>query len=176
MKKILIIFLTISFLILINCGKSKSMEIIPEPVVDQVSIISDEICLDSILWVFPANPCISVKGEKDNTTLKTRYYLVYNLSSFDVEFPVGISMQLGTSYNNLLKVSTEYGATLQLISEIPESLISTILNSDKILLSYTNRKETRNIELSAGDRSDLKDYLTKISSQLKSEPKLKIVK
>lgn len=161
---------------LFHCGKSKTLEIIPEPVVDQVSVISPEICLDSYVWIIPANPCISIKGEKDNTTSKTRYLLVYTLSAFDVEFPLGVSIRSANQYHNLTKVSTEYGSTLQLVSDLPETVVKQILQANQLGISYTNRKETRNQDLSKGQTEKLQSYTKKIQELLAAEAKMKIQK
>ncbi|MCZ8239624.1 MAG: hypothetical protein O9346_06500 [Leptospiraceae bacterium] len=168
--------LALGFFLSINCGKSQTLVIVPEPLVDQVSAISPEICLDSFLWIFPSNPCFWLKAEKDNTNAKTRTSLVYNLSSFDVEFPLGLSLEIDGTYFNLLKLGTEYGSQLQLVSDLPEPVALAISKANKVSLSYTNRKETRNYNLSSGEVSDLKNYLAKLSSLIKAEPKLKIQK
>jgi hypothetical protein len=176
LKSKLFILFVLGFFLTINCGKSQTLVIVPEPVVDQVSVVSPEICLDSFLWIFPSNPCFWIRAEKDNTTSKTRTSLVYNLSSFDVEFPLGLSLEIDGTYHNLLKMGTEYGSQLQLLSDLPEPTATAISKSKKVSLSYTNRKETRNYELSSGELSDLQSYLAKINSLIKAEPKLKIQK
>lgn len=167
-----VIFILVLFIL--NCGKSKTLEVIQEPVVDQISVYSPEICLDSYVWVIPANPCIYLKAEKDNTSLKKRYLLVYELSSFDVEFPLGVSIEVDGEYHNLVKVATDYGSTLELVSSISTVTGSKISKSKKIRISYTNRKETRNYDLTDSQVEDLKSYLAELQELLKKEPKMKI--
>jgi hypothetical protein len=176
LKSKAVLILLISIFVLSNCGKSETLVVIPEPVVDQVSIVSPEICLKSFLWVFPSNPCFWIKGEKDNTTLLTKTSIVFNLSSFDVEFPLGLSLKLDSTFHNLVKQGTEYGSNLQLISEISDADALSIAKASEISLSYTNRKETQNYSLSSSKVSEFKENLAKIKDLLKSEPKLKIVK
>jgi hypothetical protein len=169
----LVLLLIISFA---SCGKSSSLEVIPEPVVDQISVSSPEICLDSYVWIISANPCLSLKGEKDNTRLNSRIRLIYEVDRFDVEFPVGLSLKLDNTYYNLIRVGTEYGSSLQLVSELPEGLVPTILGAKEISISYTNRKDTFNTKLSSSQAEKFKEYLKNIREALDKEPKLQIKK
>lgn len=157
-----------------SCGSSRTLVIVPEPVVDQVSVKSPEICLDSILWIFDRNPCLEIKGVRDNTTLQKRLMLVYKLSSFDVEFPMGLSLSIDGEFYNLTKISTEYGDTLEMVSDLPISLTQSIAKAKSITVSYTNRKHTINTDLSSREISKFNDYLKEIQDLLKKEPKLKI--
>lgn len=158
-----------------NC--SSSMEgLVREPVLEQVTFISDEICLDSYFWIIPANPCLVVKGIKENSTGKLEYQIIYRLSTWDVEFPIGLSLGLDNEYFNLYKVGTEYGSTLELISSLPSNLLPRIQSAGEIIVSYTNRRETRNSILSTRQRKKFIQYILEMQNNLRDEPKMKIKK
>jgi hypothetical protein len=157
-----------------SCGKSNTLVIVPEPVVDQVSVVSPEICLDFYVWIIDANPCIVIKGVKDNTTLKKTYMLVYKLSTFDVEFPLGLSIYIDGEFHNLVKITTDYGRTLEMVSELPENLLPLLSKAKTVTISYTNRKNTENTELSNRQIKKLNDYISEIKNLMSKEPKLKI--
>ncbi|MCC5813290.1 MAG: hypothetical protein JJT78_00915 [Leptospira sp.] len=158
----------------IGCGKSNTLVIIPEPVVDQVSVVSPEICLDSYVWIIDANPCIAIKGVKDNTTLKKSYMLIYKLSTFDVEFPLGLSLYIDGEFYNLVKITTDYGQTLEMVSDLPDNLLPLLSKAKTVTISYTNRKNTENTELSNRQIKKLNEYLAEIKNLMSKEPKLKI--
>ncbi len=163
--------LLIAFLLL-NCGSHK-LTVIQEPVLNQISVLSPEICLNSFLWV-PRNPCIQLRGSREEANGKQEYQLIYRLSSYDVEFPLGVSLEIEREFYNLTKVQTEYGATLELVSYLPESVLSEIEKFSITTISYTNRRETRNYPLTERQKARISEYARLIHKSLPREPKLKI--
>lgn len=158
------------------CSSGSKLELQPEPVLDQISADSEELCLKwKILWS-GGYPCIKFRGIKENTTGKLNYSLRYEVGTFDVDLPLGMSVKLGDTWYNLTKLDSEYSSTIVYSSRLTPEVIPLFKNASSITLSYTTRKKTENIQLSSGQKEALQANLGKLISALESEGKLKIEK
>ena len=104
MHKILTLF---CFLIM-SCS---SLQVIPEPTLDLVSVKSSSFCPTWNWHPF----CVETKpnsifftGTLNNSTSEKRYFLEYFQDSFDTDIPIGVSLKIDGTYYVLKKVSTEY--------------------------------------------------------------------
>ncbi|HMV42538.1 MAG TPA: hypothetical protein PK079_21440 [Leptospiraceae bacterium] len=172
------IFVYIFFtLILFQCS---SVQVIPEPNLDQVTVKSEPVCT-VFTWYWPfctqgRAKSFLIKGIYNNSTGEKKYFLDYHLDMLDTDLPVGISVYLDGVYYNLKKVSTDYSDILKIESEINLDLISK-MNSAKnnFSFSYSNRKETHNFTLSSGDTKDFLKQLNDVVKRINAQEKLKIV-
>ncbi|MDF3819009.1 hypothetical protein P3G55_03810 [Leptospira sp. 96542] len=162
-------------LFVVSCSSSKTFQVVPEPVLDQQSVISDEVCLRSFVF-FDRRPCVYFRAEKDNATGQIQYFLLYEIGNFDVDLPLGVSMKLGDSWYNLKKTNTDYSDTIVVTSAVSAEIIPKINESKQIIISYTNRKETLNYNLNASRVASLQSNLTKLFRAIESNPKLNIIK
>lgn len=111
MRKVLfsqIFFLSFLFFV-INCN---SLQVIPEPNLEQVTVKSETICTE-FTWYWPfctrgKAKSLMIKGVYNNLTGDKKYYLDYHLDMLDTDLPVGLSINIDGTYYNLKKVSTDY--------------------------------------------------------------------
>jgi len=167
-----------SLFFLHNCN---SLQVIPEPNLDQVTVKSETICTE-FTWYWPfctkgKAKSMMIKGVYNNSTGDKKYFLDYHLDMLDTDLPVGLSLNLDGTYYNLKKVSTDYTDILKLESELTPEVISK-MNSAKssYTFSYSNRKDTLNFALSSGDTRDLKNQLNEVIKKITAQEKLRIVK
>ncbi|EMJ87084.1 hypothetical protein [Leptospira meyeri] len=169
------IFLT--FLVVVSCSGTKAYVVTPEPTLEQQTAISKDICLRKFLGLFPGKrPCMYFKAERDNGTGLVQYFLLYEIGTFDVDIPIGVSLKLGDTWYNLKRTNTDYSDTIIISSAISSELIPKIGESQNIAVSYTNRKETINFSLSSGQTANFQSNLSKLIRTIESEPKLNINK
>lgn len=157
------------------CKTAPTYKVTPEPTLEQSSALSEEVCLDSFLLV-PKRPCISFRGEKDNQTGAVQYYLLYEMGTFEVDLPIGVSLKLGDVWYNLKKSNTDYSDTIVISSSIAGDLVPKIGESKSIQVSYTSRKGTTNFQLKDAAVGKFQSSLSKLIRALESEPKLIIQK
>ena len=179
MRKVLfsqIFFLSFLFFV-INCN---SLQVIPEPNLEQVTVKSETICTE-FTWYWPfctrgKAKSLMIKGVYNNLTGDKKYYLDYHLDMLDSDLPVGLSINIDGTYYNLKKVSTDYTDIVKLESEISSEVISKV-NSAKnnFMLSYSNRKDTHNFTLSSGDTKEFAKQLNEVIKRIVAQEKLKIV-
>ncbi|WP_411822820.1 hypothetical protein [Leptospira sp. 'Mane'] len=165
--------LVFSFL---DCGSSKSFVIQHEPSLEQVTAESDEICIGTRLYFFSGRPCIKLKGEKDNNSGTTQYYLRYEIGSFDVELALGTSLKIGETWFNLKKSSTDYSNSIVVSSLLEPEVLNAIAGGKSFTISYTNRAKTENYTLSSSQGLSLRDSLIRLQRLLESEQKMVIQK
>lgn len=163
---------------LLNCN---SLQVIPEPNLDQVTVKSETICTE-FTWYWPfctkgRAKSLMLKGIYNNSTGDKKYFLDYHLDMLDTDLPVGLSLNLDGTYYNLKKVSTDYTDILKLESELTPEVISKI-NSAKssFAFSYSNRKDTLNFTLSPGETRDFRTQLNEVVKKITAQEKLRIVK
>lgn len=163
-------------LVLLNCS---SFEVIPEPNLTQITVKSKSVCLTWNWHPFCVDSkpnSLMIKGVFNNNTGEKKYYLEYYTDSFDTDLPVGVSLKVDGIYYNLKKVFTEYTETLKVTSELNEEVINKLLNTKNNLhLSYSNRKQTFNFELSSGKSNSLIENMKDVQKKTLSLEKLKIV-
>jgi hypothetical protein len=180
MRKSLFFQITFSGILffLISCN---SFQVIPEPNLEQVTVKSETVCTE-VPWYSPfctkgKSRSLMIKGVYNNLTGDKKYYLDYYLDILDTDLPVGLSLNLDGTYYNLKKMSTDYTDILSIESELNPEVISKI-NAVKndILISYSNRKNTLNFALSAGDTKKFLTQLNEVTKRIAAQEKLKIVK
>jgi hypothetical protein len=163
------------FGLLSACKTAPTYKVTAEPTLEQSSAVSEEVCLDSFLFV-SKRPCIYFRGEKDNQTGSVQYYLLYEMGTFEVDLPIGVSIKLGDVWYNLKKSNTDYSDTIVVSSSVTGDLIPKIGESKSIQVSYTSRKGTTNFQLKDATVSRFQSSLSKLIRALESEPKLIIQK
>ncbi|GBF48948.1 hypothetical lipoprotein [Leptospira ryugenii] len=137
---------------------------------------SDALCLKSYLYFFSGKPCVSIRGEKDNNTGSVQYYIKYEIGSFDVDLPLGLSVKLGDVWYNLRKSNTNYSDTITVSAVLnPEELLA-FTAANKVEIAYTNRARTDHYQLSETQTKSLKDSFVRIQRLLESEKKMQIFK
>jgi hypothetical protein len=161
---------------LTNCSSSKAYTILQEPTLDQIAAQSEEICLKQWLYLISRKPCILIQGEKDNTAGSVQYYLRYEIGTFDVDLPIGISLKLGGTWYNLKKSATNYSETITINSQLTPEVLTALASAQTIEISYTNRSRTENIVFSDSQASSLKEAFVKVQRLLESEKKMIILK
>ncbi|MCG6152818.1 hypothetical protein [Leptospira bandrabouensis] len=164
------------FLAIVSCGGTKAYVVTPEPTLEQQSAISKEVCLKKFLLVFAKRPCVYFKAERDNNSGIVQYFLLYEIGTFDVDLPIGVSLKLGETWYNLKRTNTDYSDTIVITSAISSELIPKVGESQNIGISYTNRKETTNYTLNSGQTASFQSNLSKLIRTMESEPKLNINK
>ncbi|WP_040506247.1 hypothetical protein [Leptospira wolbachii] len=164
------------FSVFVSCSGTKAYVVTPEPTLEQQTAISKEICLRKFLLVFGKRPCVYFKAERDNSTGLVQYFLLYEIGTFDVDLPIGVSLKLGDTWHNLKRTNTDYSDTIVISSAISSEIIPKVGESQNIGISYTNRKETINYYLSSGQTASFQSNLSKLIRTIESEPKLNINK
>ncbi|MCW7471258.1 hypothetical protein [Leptospira kanakyensis] len=163
------------FLVVVSCSGTKAYVVTPEPTLEQQTAISKDLCLQRFLWLFPGKrPCVYFKAERDNGTGLVQYFLLYEIGTFDVDIPIGVSLKLGETWYNLKRTNTDYSDTIIISSAISSDLIPKIGENQSIAISYTNRKETINYNLSSNQTATFQSNLSKLIRTIESEPKLNI--
>ncbi|TGL56746.1 hypothetical protein EHQ59_00505 [Leptospira kemamanensis] len=165
------------FLVLVSCSGTKAFVVTPEPTLEQQTAISKDICMQKYLWVFSGKkPCVYFKAERDNGTGAVTYFLMYEIGTFDVDIPIGVSLKLGETWYNLKKTNTDYSDTIVVTSALTQEILPKIGENQNITISYTNRRETINYQLTASQTSSFQTNLSKLIRVIESEPKLNINK
>ncbi len=172
----LLYFCIASLLFFQACSSGQNPLLQPEPVLDQISADSEELCLKWKILGTGGYPCIKFRGTKENATGKVSYSLRYEVGTFDVELPVGMSLKLGDTWYNLTKLDTEYSSTIVYSSRLPLDILPIFKSASTMAISYTTRKKTENIVLSSGQKEALQSNLSKLIQALEAEAKLKIEK
>ncbi|TGL57299.1 hypothetical protein EHQ58_13455 [Leptospira ognonensis] len=160
----------------LGCQSSRAYQIQYEPTIEQLTAESEEICLKQTLYFFSRKPCISIKGEKDNTSGVVQYYFRYEIGTFDVDLPLGTSLKLGDVWYNLKKSGTNYTDTISISSFLGPEILPALASASKIEVSYTNRSRTENYILTESQSNRLKEDFVKIQRLLESEKKMNILK
>jgi hypothetical protein len=171
-------FLNVTFLVLVlGCS---SLEVIPEPNLNQITVKSEPLCL-SWNWhpfcVVSKPNSIQLIGVFNNSTLEKKYFLDYYLDSFDTDLPVGVSLKVDGVYYNLRKSATDYVDTLKISSELSEEVVTKLkATKNSISLSYSSRKNTLNFDFSSRQTDKFIQDLTELTNKTTNLQKLKIVK
>lgn len=175
-KKFISLYLLFVF-VLFQCT---SIQVIPEPNLNQVTVKSEPICTAfTWYWPFCTNgkaKSFLIKGIYNNLNAEKKFFLDYHLDMLDTDLPVGISVNIDGVYYNLKKVSTDYSEILKIESELNSDVISK-MNSAKnnLSFSYSNRKDTFNFALSSGETKEFIKQLGEVVKRTNAQEKLKIV-
>ncbi len=165
-------------ILLLSCN---SLQVIPEPNLDQVTVKSETICTE-FTWYWPfctkgKAKSLMIKGIYNNSTGDKKFLLDYHLDMLDTDLPVGLSLYLDGTYYNLKKVSTDYTDIVKLESELSAEVITKIKETKKnFILSYSNRKDTYNFALSEGETNAFTNQLNEVIKKITTQEKMKIVK
>ncbi len=166
----------VSFL-MVSCS---SLQVIPEPTLDMISVKSSSFCPTWNWHPF----CVESKpnsiyfmGTLQNSTSEKKYYVDYYLDSFDTDLPVGFSFKIDGTYYILKRVSTDYADSLKLRSELSDDIIKLLSSTNQpVSISYSNRKATLNFDLSMRETEKVKMKLRDVVEKIQSSSKLKIIR
>ncbi|MCE9502007.1 MAG: hypothetical protein K8R21_16115 [Leptospira sp.] len=180
MKKIFGLFF-LFFAILLS-GSCTSLQVIQEPNLGRIVVRTQSICFSLFApfytpWCFECKPnSILLKGIMENSSGTRTLFLEYYLKTFETELPVGVSLKLDNQYFILKKTETSYGENLKIVSELAPELIPKIESAGTVLLSYSSRSETLNIEFSSGERKNFLNFLKGLNEKISSLDKMNIQK
>lgn len=110
-----------------------------------------------------------------NPSSEKTIYLDYFLSSFEVSFPIGVSLKLDGTWFNLRKVGTDYSDSMRISSLVPPDVADKILNAKEITFSFSSREKTTNQILSSGETAKLQNLLKSLREKVDSQSKLNIL-
>lgn len=154
-----------------------SLKVIREPILERTTVISEPVCFSFFSFCREGSSnSVIIRGIVENDSGAKKYSLEYHLKTFEVEFPLGVSLGIDGQYHNLKKISTEYSEYVMIGSELSQEILDKILNSKKISLSYSNRKETKNIDFSSGEHKKFIKNIQNVKDSLSSAEKLNILK
>ncbi len=171
-KTVLILFF--AFVFFYSCA---SLQIIKEPLLERTTVKSEPQCFSLFTFCRVGAPnSVLIKGFVENSSGNKSYFLEYYLSSFESDLPIGVSLKIDENYYNLKKASTEYSDYVMVESVLSPEILDKVLQSKNLSLSYSNRKDTLNIEFSNRARKKFQINIQKIKEALFSAEKLNIIK
>ncbi|PKA03750.1 hypothetical protein [Leptospira ellisii] len=157
-------------------GTSAGVRQVPEPALEQVLFGTDPICPGFHLWCSAGDPkSVSFRGIYKNANGEKILYLEYFLSSFEVSFPIGVSLKLDGTWFNLRKVGTDYSESMRISSLLPIEVADKIQNAKEVTLSFSSREKTTNQLLSSGEKNQLQQSLKSLREKLDAQAKLNIL-
>ncbi|XDD51997.1 hypothetical protein AB3N59_10465 [Leptospira sp. WS92.C1] len=169
-----LIILTV-FLSFISCS-STSVRQIPEPALEQVLFTTDSLCPGFHIFCFSGDTkSIGFRGIYKNSNSEKNLYLEYYLSSFEVSFPIGVSLKLDGTWFNLRKTGTDYSESMRISSLIPADIVDKILNAKEITFSFSSRDKTANHLFSQGEKDRFQFLLKTLREKLDTQAKLNIL-
>nr|WP_246057359.1 hypothetical protein [Leptospira gomenensis] len=149
---------------------------VPEPALEQVLFSTEPLCPGFHVWCSAGDPkSLSFRGIYKNTNGEKILYLEYFLSSFEVSFPIGVSLRLDGTWFNLRKVGTDYSESMRISSLLPIDVADKIQNAKEITLSFSSREKTTNQLLSTGEKNRLQQSLRSLREKLDTQAKLNIL-
>lgn len=99
----------------------------------------------------------------------------YYLSSFEVSFPIGVSLRLDGTWFNLRKVGTEYSDSVKISSTVSAEVADKILQTKEIIFSFSSREKTTNQNLSHAETAKFQLLLKTLKERLNTQSKLNIL-
>lgn len=118
---------------------------------------------------------LNFKGIFKNLGFEKTIFLDYYLSSFEVSFPIGVSLRLDGTWFNLRKVGTEYSDSVKISSSISAEASDKILQAKEIIFSFSSREKTTNQLLSHSETAKFQLLLKTLKEQLNAQTKLNIL-
>lgn len=116
----------------------------PEPALEQVLFNSDSLCPGFHLFCSVGDAkSLSFRGVFKNTTSEKSIFLDYYFSSFEVGFPVGVSLRLDGTWFNLRKAGTDYSDSFRISSFVPAEIADKIVHAKEITFSFSSREKRR---------------------------------
>ncbi|RHX94003.1 hypothetical protein DLM76_13595 [Leptospira yasudae] len=175
--KISVSALILSFAVVwgIACS-SESIRQTPEPALEQVLFHSDPLCPGFHVFCSQGDTkSLTFRGVYKNPNGEKTVYLDYFLSSFEVSFPIGVSLKLDGTWFNLRKVGTDYSDSMRISSLVPADVSEKILAAKEITFSFSSREKTTNQLLSKGEIARLQSLLKSLREKLDAQAKLNIL-
>ncbi|WP_427854349.1 hypothetical protein [Leptospira tipperaryensis] len=159
----------------ISCSSTSVLQT-PEPALEQVLFHSEPLCPGFHLFCSQGDTkSMNFRGVFKNSSGEKSLFLDYYLSSFEVSFPIGVSLKLDGTWYNLRKVGTDYSDSMRISSLIPTELVDRILNAKEITFSFSSREKTTNQLFSSGDASRFQTLLKNIREKVDTQSKLNIL-
>ncbi|EKO78617.1 MULTISPECIES: hypothetical protein [Leptospira] len=148
----------------------------PEPALEQVLFNSDSLCPGFHLFCSVGDAkSLSFRGVFKNTTSEKSIFLDYYFSSFEVGFPVGVSLRLDGTWFNLRKAGTDYSDSFRISSFVPAEIADKIVHAKEITFSFSSREKTTNQFLSSKETTELQFLLKSLREKLDTQSKLNIL-
>ncbi|WP_205872841.1 hypothetical protein [Leptospira kmetyi] len=174
-----ILFLSLLLCVVSFIGIGCSGDLIrqtPEPALEQVLFNSDPLCPGFHLFCSNGDTkSLSFRGVFKNPSSEKTLYLDYFLSSFEVSFPIGVSLKLDGTWFNLRKVGTDYSDSMRISSLVPPDVAEKILNAKEITFSFSSREKTTNQTFSSGETVKFQGLLKSLREKVDSQSKLNIL-
>ncbi|MBM9577230.1 hypothetical protein JWG45_08705 [Leptospira sp. 201903070] len=173
--RILSILFCVLFFLGISCSSASVLQT-PEPALEQILFHSDPLCPGfHFLCSQGDTKSMNFRGVFKNSSGEKTLFLDYYLSSFEVSFPIGVSIQLDGTWYNLRKVGTDYSDSMRISSSIPSELVDRILKAKEITFSFSSREKTSNQLFSSRDASRFQALLKNLKEKLDAQSKLNIL-
>nr|WP_244894510.1 hypothetical protein [Leptospira alexanderi] len=160
----------------IGCSSGDSIRRTPEPALEQVLFNSDSLCPGFHLFCSGGDTrSLSFRGVFKNSTSEKSIFLDYYLSSFEVSFPVGVSLKLDGAWFNLRKVGTDYSDSVRISSFVPTEVADKIIHAKEIAFSFSSREKTTNQFFSPAEAAKFQFLLKSLREKLDTQSKLNIL-
>ncbi|EKP12198.1 hypothetical protein LEP1GSC103_1608 [Leptospira borgpetersenii serovar Javanica str. UI 09931] len=160
----------------IGCSSGDSIRRTPEPALEQVLFNSDSFCPGFHLFCFDGDTrSLSFRGVFKNSTSEKSIFLDYYLSSFEVSFPIGVSLKLDGDWFNLRKVGTDYSDSVRISSFVPTEVADKIIHAKEIAFSFSSREKTINRFFSPVETAKFQFLLKSLREKLDTQSNLNIL-
>ncbi|EMJ93203.1 hypothetical protein [Leptospira alstonii] len=175
--KILFFILLLCFNLFTENGCSgETIRQTPEPALEQISFHSDPLCTGFHLYCSLGDTkSLNFRGVFKNVNSEKTIFLDYYLSSFEVSFPIGVSLKLDGTWVNLRKMGTDYSESVRITSSIPMDVADKIAQTKEITFSFSSREKTTNQLLSSGEVAKFQFLLKSLREKLGAQSKLNIL-
>lgn len=169
-------FGTALLFLIANC---RSTQLIHEPNLDRIIVKSKAVCI-----AFSLNPfcyegksnSLMIHGSLNNSTGAKKYVLDYYLDNFDSDLPVGVSLKIDDKYYVLPRLGTDYSDFLKISSELKDDVVKKFDGTKSLEISYSNRRDTKNIVFSRGERDSFQQIIKDVVEQIDKTQKMEIVR
>ncbi len=175
--KIQFLSLLFSFGLFAGIGCSKDLiRYTPEPALEQVVFHSESLCYGFHFFCSEGDAkSLNFKGIFKNLSFEKTIFLSKYLSSFEVSFPIGVSLRLDGTWFNLRKVGTEYSDSVKISSSISAEASDKILQAKEIIFSFSSSEKTTNQLLSHSETAKFQLLLKTLKERLNAQTKLNIL-
>ncbi|TGK25250.1 hypothetical protein [Leptospira stimsonii] len=164
-----------AFLTGISCSSTSVIQT-PEPSLEQVLFHSAPLCPGIHLFCSQGDTkSMNFRGVYKNAGGEKSIFLDYYLSSFEVSFPIGVSLKLDGVWYNLRKVGTDYSDSMRISSAIPTDVADRIFQAKEITFSFSSREKTSNQLFSPGDTIRFQTLLKNLREKMDIQSKLNIL-
>lgn len=148
----------------------------PEPALEQVVFHSESVCYGFHFFCSEGDAkSLNFRGIFKNLSFEKTIFLDYYLSSFEVSFPIGVSLRLDGTWFNLRKVGTEYSDSVKISSSISTEVADKILQAKEIIFSFSSREKITNQIFSRAETAKFQLLLKTLKERLNAQSKLNIL-